>query len=71
MKNEIARPKAVDAWLDITTPRPDAAGAAAQVDVDRLRQAARVCLQTEARQTHVGALDGLQAHGSRAAHTAQ
>ena len=60
VKYEIARQKAVDAWLDI--PRPDPAGAVIQAEVDRLRQAARVRLRAEARQTYVGAPDGLQAH---------
>ena len=39
---EIARQKAIDAWLDITTPKPDVAAAAAAVatKIDRLRDAA-------------------------------
>ena len=38
VKNEIARLKAVDAWLDLTTPRPDPASA----EVWRVHRRARV-----------------------------
>ena len=55
VRYEIAKQKAVDAWLDSTTPRPDPAGAPVTAEVDRLRDAARVGLRAEARQTYVGA----------------
>ena len=56
VKYEIARQKAVDAWLDLTTPRPDPASAAEQ-----LREAAREQQRAEVRQTCVGAPGGLVA----------
>ena len=62
VRYEIAKQKAVDVWLDIATSRPDPARAAVQAEAQRLREAARVRLQAEARQTYVGFLDGLQAH---------
>ena len=54
VRYEIARQKAVDAWLDITTPRPDPAGAPVTAEVDRLRDAARERLQAETGQTYDG-----------------
>ena len=51
VRYKIARQKAVDAWLDIATPRPDLAGAPVQAQVERLREAARARLRAEARQT--------------------
>ena len=62
VRYEIARQKAGDAWLEITTPRPDPADAAVTAEVDRQRDAARERRRTEARQTYVGAPAGLQAH---------
>ena len=58
---EIARQKAVDAWLDATTPRPppDHADVAAQVQL--LREAARTRLRAEVRRTWDGAQAGLAA----------
>ena len=41
IKYEIARQKAVDAWLEATTPRPPADHADVIVQIDRLRDAAR------------------------------
>ena len=37
IRYEIARRKAADAWLDITTPGPDPAGAPVTAEVDRLQ----------------------------------
>ena len=61
VKYEIARQKAVDAWLDATTPKPppDHAEVTAQVEV--LREAARERLRAEARRTWDGAPGGLAA----------
>ena len=59
VRYEIARRNAVDAWLDITAPRP---GADHHAEVERLREAARGRLRAEGRQTYIGAPDGLQAH---------
>ena len=36
VKYEIVRQKAVDAWLDLTTPRPDPAGAQVTAEAQRL-----------------------------------
>ena len=49
VKYEIARQKAVDAWLDATTPKPAADHADVAAQVQRLREAARECLRAEAR----------------------
>ena len=62
VRYEIARQKAVDAWLDITTPRLASDNHALQAEVERLREAARTRLRAEARQSYIGAPDGLQAH---------
>ena len=61
-KREIARQKAVDAWLDLTTPRPDPAGGEVVAEIQRSREAAGERLRAEARQAYVGAPAGLQAH---------
>ena len=59
----IARQKAVDAWLDHTTPRPDPAGAQVVVEAQRLRETAKDRLRAEARQTYVGGAPAdLEAH---------
>ena len=50
-KYEIAGQKAVDAWLDVTTPRPVAEHHAVQAEVERLREVARARLCAKARQT--------------------
>ena len=47
---KIAKQKAIEAWLDITTPRPDPAGTQVTAEVDRFRDAARERLRAEARQ---------------------
>ena len=62
VKYEIARHKAIETWLDITTPRSDPAGAPVTVEVDRLPDVAHARLQAEARQAYIGSPDGLQAH---------
>ena len=59
---EIAPQKAIDAWLDLTTPRPDPAGAQVVAEVRRLREAAQAHLRAEARQMYIGAPAGLEAH---------
>ena len=59
---EVARPKAVDAWLDATTPKPIVGEAAVTAEVKRLPNAAQDRLRTEARQAWLGPLAGLQAH---------
>ena len=58
VKYEIARQRAVDAWLDATTPRPppDHADITAQVEV--LREAAWERLRAEVRRTWDGAAGG-------------
>ena len=62
VKNEIAGQKAVDAWLDFATPRPDPAGEDVAAEVQRLRETASDRLRTAARQTYVGAPAGLETH---------
>ena len=62
VKHEIARQKAVDAWLDATTPRPALGEAAVVAEVERLRHAARDRLRAEARQAWLGAPADLPAH---------
>ena len=62
VRYEIARQKAIDAGLDITTPRPAADHHTLLAEVERLREAARTRLRAEARQTYVGAPDKPQAH---------
>ena len=52
VRYEIARQKAIENWLDITTPRPDPAVAAVTVEVERLRNAARERLQKQGRHIH-------------------
>ena len=47
VKYEIARQKAVDAWLDATTPKPAADHADVVAQVERLREAARDRLRAE------------------------
>ena len=49
VKYEIARQKAVDAWLDATTPKPLAGDAAVVAQTERLREAARERLRAETR----------------------
>ena len=61
-KYEIERQKAVDAWLDATTPRPIVGEAAATAEVERLRAAARERLRLEARQAWLGPPADLPAH---------
>ena len=38
VKYEIARQKAVDAWLDLTTPRPDPAGAHVAAEISNFEK---------------------------------
>ena len=52
VRYEIARQKAIEAWLDITTTRPDPAGTQVTAEVDRLRDAAREQLRVEAQQAY-------------------
>ena len=61
VKYEIARQKAVDAWLDATTPKPIAGEAAVTAQVERLREAARERLRAEARRDWAGPAAGLAA----------
>ena len=58
---ERARQKVADAWLDITTLRPDPAGPPVAAETQRLREAAQARLRAEARQTCIGAPAGLEA----------
>ena len=53
-KFEIARQKAVDAWLEATTARPDVGDADVVAQIDRLREAARDRQRLEARRDWVG-----------------
>ena len=55
VRYEIARQKAVDAWLDATTPRPIVGEAVVTAQLDRLREAARDRQRQEVRQDWVGA----------------
>ena len=61
IKYEIARQKAVDAWLEATTPRPAVDHADVAAQIERLRTAARDRARLEVRREWVGAPDGLQA----------
>ena len=63
VKHEITKQKAIDAWLDLTPPRPDPAGTQVVAETQRFREAAaRDRLRAEAKQTYVGAPAGLEAH---------
>ena len=61
IKYEIARQKAVDAWLEATTPRPAVDHADVAAQIERLRTAARDRARLEVRRDWVGAAEGLQA----------
>ena len=61
MKYEIARQKAVDAWLDATTPKPLEGEAAVVAQIARLREAARERVRQETRRDWVGAAGDLPA----------
>ena len=61
VKYEVARQKAVDAWLDATTPRPIPGEGDVNAEVERLRADAQERLRTEARQAWLGPAAGLQA----------
>ena len=54
IKYEIARQKAVDAWLEATTPRPPADHADVAAHIERLRDAARDRQRLEVRRDWVG-----------------
>ena len=54
IKYEIARQKAVDAWLEATTPRPLVGDADVVTQIDRLRDAARDRQRLEVRRDWVG-----------------
>ena len=62
VRYEIARQKAVDAWLDATTPRPIIGEAAVTAEVERLRNVALERPRAEAHQAWLGPAAGLQAH---------
>ena len=62
VRYEIAKRNSVDAWLEITTPRPDPAGAALQAEARRLREALQARQREAAQLTYIGALAGLEAH---------
>ena len=62
VRYEIARQKAVDAWLDATTPKPIPGEADVTAEVERLRAAARERIRTDALQNWLGPAAGLQAH---------
>ena len=57
VKYEIARQKAVDAWLDATTPKP----ADVTAQVERLREAARDRQREGTCRDWAGPADGLEA----------
>ena len=61
VKYEIARQKAVDAWLDATTPKPLEGEAAVVAQINRLREAARERIRQETRRDWVGAAGDLPA----------
>ena len=61
IKYEIARQKAVDAWLEATTPRPAVDHADVVAQIERLRTAARDRARLELRRDWVGPPAGLQA----------
>ena len=54
VKYEIARQKAVDAWLEATTARPLEGEAAVVAQINPLRDAARECIRLETRRDWVG-----------------
>ena len=62
VRYEIARQKAVDAWVDVTTPRPIIGEAAVTAEVEQLRNAALDWLRAEPRSAWLGPPAGLQAH---------
>ena len=55
VKYEIARQKAVDAWLDATTPKPIVGEAEVTAQVERLQEAARDRRRAETRRDWAGA----------------
>ena len=59
VRYEIARQKAVDAWLHATTPKPIIGEAAATAEVERLRNAALEGFRVAARQAWLGPAAGL------------
>ena len=61
IKYEIARQKAVDAWLEATTPRPPVDHVDVAAQIERLRTAARDRARLELRRDWVGPPAGLQA----------
>ena len=61
VKYEIARQKAVDAWLDATTPKPIAGEVEVTAQVTRLREAARDRRRAEVRRDWAGAPGDLAA----------
>ena len=61
VKYEIARQKAVDAWLGATTPKPAAGDAPVTEQIERLREAARERQRGETCQDWAGPADGLAA----------
>ena len=61
VKYEIARQKAVDAWLDATTPKPLEGEAAIVAQIARLREAARDRQRQETRRDWVGPAGDLAA----------
>ena len=61
VKCEIARQKAVDAWLDATAPKPLEGEAAVVAPINRLREAARERVRQETRRDWVGAAGDLPA----------
>ena len=61
VKYEIARQKAVDAWLDAMTPKPIPGEAEVTAQVTRLREAARDRRRQEVRRDWVGAPGDLAA----------
>ena len=65
VKYEIARQKAVDAWLDAMTPKPIAGETAVVAQTERLREAARARERAEARRDWAGAPGDLAAAVAR------
>ena len=62
VRYEISSQKAIDAWLDATTPKPIIGEAAVTAETNRLRDVGHERLRTDTRQAWLAPPGGLHAH---------